>query len=486
MDLLQVKGKRIIDSQGNPVRLRGTCIGGWMNMENFIDGFPGAETMLRDAMTAALGKEKSAFFFERFLDHFFNEDDVQFIKETGANVIRIPLNYRHFEDDEHPLIYKESGFQRLDRVINWCQKHELYVILDLHAVQGWQNSHWHSDNRKGLSLFWHDAYYQERFMALWREFAARYRDNPVVAGYNLMNEPCVNTPNGDFPFNFFENYQSDFETLNRIYRSAVEEIRKVDPKHIIFLEGDKYSVLFSGLAAPFADNLVYSSHNYTPAGFGPGRYPGVFYGKSPQEYWDRTRQFEIFRQSEGVQFAGKYNVPLWVGEFGSQFDGPLGEMTDRLRAMDDQIDVFEEYGAHWTTWTYKDVGVMGWIMLDPESDYIRLIAPVQRHKKQLGAENFVNRFHQTEAKQKLSELAALMEQEIDCYEINHADNIQALMRVALMGYAAALLQPVYANLFQGMSEEKADDILSSFEIRNCQVNQGLLSVLEKYLKRPVL
>lgn len=30
--------------------------------------------------------------------------------------------------------------------------------------------------------------------------------------------------------------------------------------------------------------------------------------------------------------------------------------------MDDQISMFEEFGAHWTTWTYKDVGVMGLIL----------------------------------------------------------------------------------------------------------------------------
>ena len=27
----------------------------------------------------------------------------------------------------------------LDKMLEWCSKHELYAILDLHAVQGWQN-----------------------------------------------------------------------------------------------------------------------------------------------------------------------------------------------------------------------------------------------------------------------------------------------------------------------------------------------------------
>ena len=39
--MLQVKQNQIVDEQGKEIRLRGTCIGGWMNMENFINGYPG-------------------------------------------------------------------------------------------------------------------------------------------------------------------------------------------------------------------------------------------------------------------------------------------------------------------------------------------------------------------------------------------------------------------------------------------------------------
>ena len=488
MEMLQTQGRQIVDSQGKPVRLRGACIGGWMNLENFIDGYPGSEHGVREAVAAALGATKGQFFFERLLDHFFNEADLQFIKGTGANVVRIPLNYRHFEDDERPFAYKEAGFERLERVVNWCQEQEIYVILDMHAVQGWQNAHWHSDNAKGISLFWHNPHYQERFIALWRELAQRYKDRAVIAGYNLMNEPCVNTPDGDYPYNFFKNYRPDFERMNRIYRQAVAAVRAVDPKHLIFLEGDKYSVLFEGLAAPFADNLVYSSHNYNTAGFGPGPYPGEFHTHSidldyQNGYWDRERQAEIFSQSEGYQFASRHNVPLLVGEFGAQYNGPQAEIPYRLQAMDDQIGVYEELGAHWTTWTYKDVGVMGWVMLDPASEYMQLIRQVQCQKRLFGAENFTDRALVTEAKTKLADFAGLFEREIDAYAINHVDNVNALSEIVLQGYAASLLQPVYADLFKGMSEERLDSVLSSFAIQNCRANDGLIAIIRKYARQ---
>ena len=79
----------------------------------------------------------------------------------------------------------------LDKVLSHCERHGLYVILDLHSAQGWQNVHWHSDNASRISLFWEVAFYQDRFVALWQEFARRYR-RAVIAGYDVLNEPCAN------------------------------------------------------------------------------------------------------------------------------------------------------------------------------------------------------------------------------------------------------------------------------------------------------
>ncbi len=488
MNMLKVNGNKIVDPDGKAVRLRGTCIGGWMNMENFINGYPGTELGVRAAVTEVLGEGKAQFLFDRMTHYFFNESDIKFIKECGATAVRLPLNYRHFESDMEPFKYKESGFEKLDRVIALCEKYNLYVILDMHAVQGWHNAHWHSDNPRGISLFWDNLQYQDRFVALWEEFARRYAGKAVIAGYNIMNEPCVNTANGDYPYNFYENYSPKWDKINRIYSRVVKAIRNIDPKHIIFMEGDCYSHLFEGLEEPFAENLVYSSHNYISAGFGPGAYPGEFRTHRADRaeengYWDRKKQVEIFKHHEGTRYSEKYGVPLWVGEFGAQYNGPVEEVPFRLLAMDEQVDVFEEFGAHWTTWTYKDVGVMGWATLDPESEYMRLVAPVQKMKGLLGAENFTGRFVLSPAKKVVQELAMLMEEIIGDPDIGHMSNNGCLAQAALTGYAAGLLEPVYAKRFKGMSEEKIDSVMQSFEFKNCKVNTGLVEVLKKHMNK---
>ena len=61
MEFLRVSGRHIVDGKGNKIRLRGTCPGGWMNMEDFINGHPGAEHTLRAQWLRSLARPKHSF-----------------------------------------------------------------------------------------------------------------------------------------------------------------------------------------------------------------------------------------------------------------------------------------------------------------------------------------------------------------------------------------------------------------------------------------
>jgi len=488
MSFLRVKGRDIVDSKGAKIRLRGTCPGGWMNMEDFINGHPGAEHTLRAQMAEALGAAKAQFFFDRMLDYFFNEDDVIFLRKAGINVVRFPLNYRHFEDDMAPFKYKEQGFARLDKVIALCEKHDLYVILDLHSAQGWQNVHWHSDNAARISLRWRDATYQDRYVGLWKEFARRYAHRSVIAGYDVLNEPCTNNEIGDYPYNVPPNYKPNWAVMNTLYRRLVTEIRKIDSRHIIFLEGDSYASLFAGLDKPFDDNLAYSSHNYTASGFGPGQYPGVIHPRtalgSGSEQWELAKQEQVFLSAEGTKFTQQHNVPLWVGEFGSVFNGPPEEAGDRLRALDDQIGIIEKNGAHWTTWNYKDIGVMGMLTLNPESPYMQRIKDLLSKKRALGTDDWMRWLPPTPVKTSTAQLAEQVRQVVNDPTMDPVLNAKSMSQTLLCFYAGTLMQPMYAGLFKGLSETEMDNVLSSFSAKQCVPNQGLVDVLSKYANKP--
>ncbi|HVT82646.1 MAG TPA: cellulase family glycosylhydrolase, partial [Phycisphaerae bacterium] len=260
---LQVRGNDLVTKAGRRVMLKGVGLGGWMNMENFITGFPATETLQRAALRKALGAEGYRAFFDTFLDVFFGEEDAAFLAGLGMNCVRVPVNYRHFEDDMKPFELKEEGFQVLDRVIERCARHGVYTVIDLHALPGFQNQHWHSDNPTHCSFFWEQKQFQDRVVHLWEAFARRYRDKAWVAGYNPINEPADPSRAVIYPF---------YERLHKA-------IRAIDADHILFLDGNRYSIEFD-IFKEVWPNTVYTPHDYALPGFvDGGDYPGMSRGK---------------------------------------------------------------------------------------------------------------------------------------------------------------------------------------------------------------
>ena len=116
--VLTVRDGAIVDGSGHRVILRGYNIGGWMNMENFLTGYPGTESQHRRALRRVLGPELYDAFFDEFMAVFFDDADARYLASLGLNSIRIPFNYRHFEDDARPFELKDEGFALLEEVFH--------------------------------------------------------------------------------------------------------------------------------------------------------------------------------------------------------------------------------------------------------------------------------------------------------------------------------------------------------------------------------
>ena len=126
-----------------------------------------------------------------------------------------------------------------------------------------------------------------------------------------------------------------------------------------------------------------------------------------------AKQERNFLDAEGTKFTQQHNVPLWVGEFGSVYNGPPDENGDRLRALDDQIGIFESNEAHWTTWNYKDVGVMGMLTLNRASPYMERISDLLRKKAALGTDDWMSWLPPTPVKDATAQLAEQIRQVVE-------------------------------------------------------------------------
>ncbi len=477
MDLLTIRDGKVVGQDGHAVYLRGVNIGGWLNMEHFLIGYPGSEASLRRTMSEILGAEKAAFFFERFLHHFFNEGDVAFLKGAGITAIRLPVNYRHLESDLAPFEYLESGFARLDETLRWCETHGIYVILDLHSVQGWQNGDWHCDNSSRHALFWSQRQAQDRFVALWREIARRYRGRAVVAAFNIMNEPLSNAPFGRFDPD--DAYVPDWDTMNAVYRRTVEAIRSVDPNHIIIIEGDYYSTRFTGLDAPVDANLIASNHNYIEAAIAPiPEYPVTLGGT----YWDAAFIRRQFEQTEGYRYAQAHSVPLLVGEFGLSMDYPSAQVPHKVAALADQMAAYNDLCCHWTFWSYKALGTMGWVQAMPDSPYMHTIAPVLEAKTALGVDfGWLSGFS-PEIQPHLEAMSSAVAGRIP--GLNSATNFRYLAQAAMSTYTADQLQRLYADQFANKSETEIDSLLASFSLSECMERVEMTAAIRHAMNVP--
>ena len=456
---LRVRGSEVIDDTNTPVYLKGFCVGGFMNMENFINGFPGQESSLRSEVARVLGKGKARFFFDRLLDNFLAADDIIHMANIGANCLRVPVNYRHFEDDLNPFEYREEGFLRLDKVIADCRKYGIWVIIDLHSAPGWQNPDWHSDNPGAVAHLWTQEVFQERLEKLWKEFARRYRNEPAVAGYNLINEPVCPEPCA----------------LPKLYSRLARAIRSIDRKHILFAEGNHFSTDFSEIDPKMDSNTVFSTHNYAAPSFSLGCYPGIVKGGwGDGKRYDKNRleqEFELV-----TSFARKNRVPNWVGEFGSIYPDAQLE-KDRLQVVSDQLDIFNKSGSHWTIWTYKDIGMMGTVTVNPDSEWMHRTRKIRHLKESLGVDTWGQKTSVA-----VQAVDGIMKSTEKVMKKGRARFNEGSLRFNAQRMVAGIalsnaLAPVFAEQFRGMTEKAIGRMLESFAWRNCSIREGLEEVI---------
>jgi len=437
---LRVSGDKIVNQKGDTVCLRGFGLGGMLHMENFIDGYPANEETMREGLLEVLGEKKYNLYFDTFYKSYFTEPDAEYIHSMGLNLVRIPINYHQFEDDMNPRVIKEKAFEYLDKVIELCAKHQIYTIVDLHALPGCQNQHWHSDNPTHVASFWIQKDFQDRALHLWKVIAERYKNQPWVAGYDLINEPADPSGKKVFPY----------------YKRLYDAIRKVDPNHIMFLEGNTYATDFDMFTEVW-DNVVYTNHDYARPGFG-GEYPGYINGN----YYDKdTLEHEFLKKSE---FMLQHKVPIWVGEFGPLYTGNPEEDETRYQVLKDQLAYYNKYKVNWCIWLYKDMGLHAIMHQNENTPYMKLVSAFLEKKDYFGADAWGSA--DKNIRQVMEPLEELFKKEFpqyDPYPKGQQRQISLMVRNILISEA---LVPEYCNLFKGLSDEELTALAESFRYEN--------------------
>jgi endoglucanase len=280
---LSTRGRDIIDATGQAVKL---CSVNWAGAH-------------QDAMVPS-GLDK--------LDRY---TIARRIADAGFNSVRLPFALRTVTYNGLADPAKLTANPDMDGLTPWgvyqvvteaLTGAGLFVIPNCHLLF----SGWCCSDADGNGLWWNGNWPASVFSQVWQTVAQRFASEPLVAGYDIKNEPRKATINGTVytPSWGDGNRQTDFRWL---YASTGDLIHQADPDALIICEGLNYaSDLTAAGPRPVVlsqpGKVVYSLHEYS--WFHPG-------GQSQADYFTQMDARAGYLVTQGT-------APLWIGEWGSE------------------------------------------------------------------------------------------------------------------------------------------------------------------------
>ena len=294
---VRADGRWMVNGDGEHIVLRGYGAGNWTNPEGFmVGGTRGFNTpynrpqlmdrarSMDEAIRELCGSDYAKKFWPQWYRKHLGERDIEAMAELGYNSVRLVLNGAAFLFEEPGIHWNEDTFEMLDQVLDWCEQYKVYAILDLHAAPGGQSCGGCDNGVDNVPHLFLDEENWERAIVLWEEFARRYKDRWIVAGYDLLNEPLNN-----------EEWFTVKDKLMAFYDDLIPRIRAIDKKHMLTIEGPMWSTMmeiFDHDYDPEVRNWCIHIHNY---GFQP----------------------QLNEIMAVLDRAEEFNVPIWMGEGGS-------------------------------------------------------------------------------------------------------------------------------------------------------------------------
>lgn len=285
----------------------------------------------------------------------FRAKDFDDLRGWNANVVRWQLNDWQDPDalSDDPARYRAWLGRKLDeteKALEAASRNGIGLIVDLHHAPGGRSS----DGTQNAFL---QRRHQQEFLDAWDRIARRFRGNPGLAGYGLMNEPVQNTPSPEGLLDWWD-----------LQAEAARRIRAIDPCGPIYASPDANShpPAFLGLPPLSVTGIVYDMHFYWPRPYvSQGvdrnwkdtiRYPGTWNGmradkEAMRAYLEPVRRFQL---AHGARIhVGEFSVARWA--------------PGAAKWLSDAISLFEEYGWDWTYHAFRESD--GWSLEVEDGPY---------------------------------------------------------------------------------------------------------------------
>ncbi len=196
-------------------------------------------------------------------------------KALGCNSMRLAIGVNTMAYPKADFVeecggYNEDGINRfIDKYVapdvQGIIDSGMYVVLDLHEYPKGEPV---TDPDPAKLL----QYAREHYIPIWRELAKRYKDEPMVAMYELWNEPYAAdqgtlklTGSGRISEGTYRGYDWN-GGVRDFYLDCIREIRKIDEKHMLLVSdwnagwGSAWAGTWGNYQVELDRQILFSAH----------------------------------------------------------------------------------------------------------------------------------------------------------------------------------------------------------------------------------
>lgn len=291
-------GGAIVDPDGRPFRIKGVNVSCWLYQENYVlGGAQTAQQVTAARVSSVIGVVAYEQHLKSMMDSFLVAEDVRLMKRMGVNCVRIGFDAVLFNSERT----EQWFFNSLDRLMPVFKETGIAVLPVMMVPPKAPDKLWCTGYVKGDTMLWDSPAAQRRTIEIWARIAAHYKDEEMILGYDLLNEPSLAK-------------KRELELLD-VYGDITAAIRAVDKHHMIVYEGNNHANDLDVLAR--YDNLLdangaYSFHFYTWFGL------------------KMTKHLPRFMKS-----ARQHDRPVFCGEWGINRLATIGEQANLMNAEAD-------------------------------------------------------------------------------------------------------------------------------------------------------
>jgi hypothetical protein len=274
------------------------------------------------------------------------EADYALLQSYGANHVHWGIAFSWYMKN------MTKFFQVMDQHVAWAKAHHLWLIPVLRTLPMNRSvSDCMEDYTYTCANFWNaSSGLQTIVVNFWTDVATHYKNEPTIAGYDILNEPLP-------PANGITSlwYQGAAQRIH-------DEILNADPNHFVIVEAG----IDGKIGYNFGPRTVFSAHGYDPSSMThcilerscsysyPGNAPA---DDGTTHYWNQnsyagnsTDPVPNLRNRMSINSAQAFNVPIYVGEEGTQngYDGYDQMMTDKF-------SLYNSWGVSWNHFSWRSL-----------------------------------------------------------------------------------------------------------------------------------